>query len=76
MKFTDKRTTNTVPFGDIKTGECFITSCDSHINMKMEVDEYSYSDAYNTVDLVTGKQYSFDDEEEVIAVNAEVTATN
>lgn len=76
MKFTDKRTTNTVPFGDIKVGKCFITPYDNHINMKMEVDEYSYSDAYNTVDLVTGEQYSFDDEEEVIAVNAEVTATN
>lgn len=76
MKFTDNRTKTTVPFGDIKTGECFITPCDDHINMKMYVDDYDCPDIYNTVDLVTGKQYSFDDEERVIAINAEVIATN
>lgn len=76
MKFTDKRTKNEVLFGDIKTGECFITLCDGHINMKMAIAEYDSPAGYNTVDLVTGKQYSFDDEERVIAVNAEVIATN
>lgn len=75
MKFTDKRTKNTVPFGDIKVGECFITSYDGHVNMKMCTEGYE-PDVYNTVDLVTGKQYSFDDEEEVITANAEVIVTN
>lgn len=76
MKFIDKRTEDTVPFRRIKVGECFITACDGHINMKMCVDDY-YPDACNTVDLVTGKQYYFsDDNEEVVAVKAEVTAIN
>lgn len=76
MKFTDNRTKTTVPFRNIKVGECFITSSDGHINMKMYVDDYDCPDVYNTVDLVTGKQYFFDDEEEVITANAEVIATN
>lgn len=75
MKFTDNRTKTTVPFGNIKVGECFITSYDGHINMKMCTEGYD-SDGYNTVDLVTGKQYFFDDHEEVITTNAEVIATN
>jgi hypothetical protein len=73
MKFTDKRTTTTVPFDHIKVGECFITSYDNHINMKLWVSEWE-QEPYNGVDLVTGKPYYFENDEEVISVNAEVTA--
>ena len=76
MKFTDKRTTTRVLFGDLKTGMCFITPSDSHINMKMHTDEYDCPDVCNTIDLVTGNQYSFEDDEEVIAVNAEIIITD
>ena len=49
---------------------------DGHINMKLYVEDYEDSDtACNVVDLVTGKRYHFEYDEEVIAVNAEVTAT-
>ena len=75
MKFTDKRTTNTVPFGDIKVGKCFITPYDNHINMRLWVSEWE-KEPYNGVDLVSGKPYYFVDDEEVIAVNAEVIATD
>lgn len=75
MKFTDKRTTNTVPFGDIKVGKCFITPYDNHINMRLWGGEWE-TEPYNGVDLVSGKPYCFADDEEVIAVNAEVIATD
>lgn len=74
MKFTDNRTKRRVLFGDIKVGECFITHCDGHINMKMYIADHDYPDVRNTVDLITGKQFAFEDNEEVISVNAEVTA--
>lgn len=77
MKFIDKRAITTVSFRRIKVGECFITSSDNHINMKLYVEDYEDSDtAYNGVDLVTGKKYHFEYDEQVIAVNAEVTAIN
>lgn len=76
MKFIDKRNTTTVPFKNIKVGECFITLSDKHINMKMYADDY-YPDACNVVDLVTGKQYYFNgDTEKVVSVNAEIIITN
>ena len=76
MKFTDKRTSITIPFRTIKEGECFITSSDNHINMKMHIDVY-YDDACIVVDLITGKQYCFEnDDERVVAVNAEIIITN
>lgn len=76
MKFTDKRTKTRVLFGDIKTGACFITLSDGHINMKMYIADHDYPNVYNMVDLVTGKQFSFEDNEEVIAVNAEILITD
>ena len=61
MKFIDKRTIITVPFRRIKVGECFITSFDGHINIKLYVEDYEDSDtACNGVDLVTGKKYHFE----------------
>ena len=76
MKFIDKRNITTVPFRRIEVGECCITPSDGHINMKMYVEDYEDSNtACNVVDLVTGEKYHFPDDEQVIAVKAEVTAT-
>lgn len=77
MKFTDKRTKTEALFGDIKVAECFITPTDGHINMRMAIRYYSADDdADNAVDLITGRQYFFEDDETVIAVNAEIIATD
>ena len=76
MKFTDNRTKHRVHFGDIKVGECFITPTDGHINMKMYIADHDYPDVRNMVDLMTGKQFAFEDDEEVISVNAEIVVTD
>lgn len=73
MKFTDKRIITKERFKDIEIGECFITPSDGHVNMRMAIKYYN---ADNVVDLITGKQYCFDDDKEVIPVTAEVVVTN
>lgn len=77
MKFTDKRTPiKTVPFESIKIGECFITPSDNHLNMRVRPSYYDSDDAYNGIDLITGVQYIFESDEEVISVTAEIIVTD
>lgn len=75
MKITDRKTLKTVPFQDIRIGECFIIPSDNRILMRMATHYYDADDADNAVDLVTGIQYHFEDDEEVIPITTEIIIT-
>ena len=76
MKITDRRTLKAIPFQDIRIGECFIVPSDNDILMKMATHYYDVDDADNVVDLVTGIQYFFEDDEEVIPITTEIIITD
>lgn len=76
MKIIDRRTLKTIPFQDIRIGECFIIPSDNRIFMRMATHYYDFNDADNAVDLVTGIQYFFEDDEEVTPITTEIIITD
>jgi hypothetical protein len=73
MLVIDKRIPTTVPFKEIKAGECFI-DCDGELNIKLDMSYYLVGEEYsNSVVLDNGQPWSCDDEEQVIKVRAKVT---
>lgn len=72
MFIIDKRTPTTVPFKNIKVGECFIDN-DGELNIKLDMSYYAVTEGYpNAVVLNNAQPWSCDDEYEVIAVRAKV----
>jgi hypothetical protein len=72
MLVIDKRTQTTVPFKDIKAGECFIDH-DDELNIKLDVSYYAIGEGHpNAIVLDSAQPWSCDDEEQVIKVRAKV----
>ena len=77
MLVIDKRIPTTVPFKDIKAGECFI-DCDGELNIKLDMSYYACDETYrpNSVVLNSAQPWSCDDEMQVIKVKAQTTIVN
>ena len=73
MFVIDKRTPTTVPFKDIKAGECFIDE-DDELNIKLDISFYEETEEYrpNAVVLDSGQPWRCDDDYQVIKVKARV----
>ena len=72
MLVIDKRIPTTVPFKDIKVGECFIDE-DGELNIKLDMSYYAVTEGYpNAIVLDSGQPWSCDDEMQVIKVRAKV----
>lgn len=73
MVIFDKRQPITVPFEDIKAGECFIDH-DDELNLKLDISYYDVADGHpNAVVLESGQPWCCDDDEPVVKVRASVT---
>lgn len=72
MFIIDKREPATVPFKEIKVGECFIDN-DGELNIKLDLSYYAVTEGYpNAVVLDSAQPWSCDDEMQVIKVRAKV----
>lgn len=67
MTINDKRKPDTVTFGSLKVGECFVDQADG--SYCMVIDNY-FNENYNAVDLEDGRLYWFENDQEVVKVNA------
>ena len=73
MRIVDKRIPTTVPFKDIKAGECFIDE-DDELNIKIDVSYYNADEKNgpNAIVLDSGQPWSCNDEYQVVKVRAGV----
>jgi hypothetical protein len=72
MLVIDERIPTTVPFKDIREGECFI-DCDGELNIKLDMSYYAVAEGYpNSVVLDSAQPWSCDDEMQVTKVKARV----
>lgn len=74
MLVLDKRVPTTVPFKDIREGECFIDH-DGELNIKLDVPYFGVTEEsrFNAVVLDNGQPWRVDDEHQVIKVKAQTT---